>query len=87
MVGTRQGTNTYGKENKNVKKVKKSSKDDKAVVYVHGVKMKGIMIGGMTDGQVRGLYPIKCLKELKKKKHKKIGDFIPFTMVDLIRKA
>ncbi|XP_050918675.1 uncharacterized protein LOC127136121 [Lathyrus oleraceus] len=49
MVGTCQGTNTSGKDKKNVKKVKKSSNEDKVVVNMHGVKMKGVMIGGMIE--------------------------------------
>lgn len=70
-----------------MKRVNKSSKDDKEVSNVHGVNMKSIMIGGTTVGPVGHISPIECLKELKKKKLKKIGDHIPLKIVDLIGKA
>lgn len=54
MVGTRQDTNTYGKENKNVKNANKSSKKDKDVVNMHGVKVKGVVSGGMENGHAKG---------------------------------
>lgn len=54
MVGTRQGTNTSGKEKKKQKKVKRSSKDYKVFINVHGVNMKGIVTRGMGDGQAGG---------------------------------
>lgn len=63
------------------------SKHDKAVAKVHGVRMKGIMIGGTVDGQAKGLSPIECLKEFNKKKLKRLGDRVPLIMVELTEKG
>ncbi|CAI8587688.1 unnamed protein product [Vicia faba] len=87
MVVTHQGSYFSGKEKTNVKKVKKSSRDDKVVFNVYGVKLKGIVISRMVDGQVIGSSPIKRPKEVKKMKLKKLNDHTPITMSDLIRKG
>lgn len=87
MVGTRQGTNTFGKENKSSKKLKKSSKEDIAGVNVQRVKMKGVAIEGLANGQVGGPSLIKQPNEIRNKKIKKTRDRAPLTMYDLIEKG
>lgn len=72
---------------KNVNKVKKSSKDDKAFIKVHKLKIKGVAIEGMTNGLTKGFSPIERPKEFKKKKLNKIGDHVPLKMDDLIGKT
>lgn len=50
MVGTRQGTNTSGKDKKMTKKAKKSSTKDKHMATMHGVKIKRMVHEGKVDG-------------------------------------
>lgn len=72
MVQMHQVTNTDGKENNNVKKIKKLSKDVKVVINVHGVKMKVFVIGGMVDGQAKGHSPSNDQRRLRKRNSRKL---------------
>lgn len=67
MVGIIQRTNNFNKEKKTIKKNKKMSKGNDAVVNAHGVRMKWVVVSGMTDGSTRGSSPIEQPNEFKSK--------------------
>lgn len=67
MVGTRNGTNTYGKEKKNVKKTKKMSTRDNKNFNAHGVCIKFVVIGRIIDGPTGGFSLSNVLKREKER--------------------
>lgn len=75
MDGTKKGINISGKDNKITKK--KGSKRDEVVTSAHGIRMKGITLGVIVDGQSRGVSPLDNPKEFKCNKLKKVGDHAP----------
>lgn len=62
MVGTRQGTNTSGKDKKSVKE---TSLEDKTIVNRHCMKMKGVVIRGNADGPTLCPPTIEPRKEIR----------------------
>lgn len=62
------------------------SKRDKNVINAHGGHMKGVVIGGITDGPTWGYSPIERPKEFKRKRLKNLGNHVLFTVTGLIEK-
>lgn len=67
MVDTRHGTKTSRKEKKSMKKTKKPIMEPKHGANVHGVKMKGVFLGGKADGPAGGPPTLEPPKEFKNK--------------------
>ncbi|CAI8607733.1 unnamed protein product [Vicia faba] len=85
LVGTRQGTNTYGKDKKSTKNCKKPAEEPKLLINMHRVKMKGVVLRGKACGLAEGLPTIKPAKEVKRKKLRKTCDIsskVPLSMSD-----
>lgn len=90
MVGTSQGTNTFGKDKKLTKKFKKPIKWSKLVINMHKVKIKWVILGGNVNGRASGSPTMEPPKEVKKNKMRKTSDLpskVPLSMSDLIRKG
>lgn len=78
--------NTSTNDKKSTEKVKKPSMEEKLMINLHGVKMKGVVLGGKACCPFGGPLTIEPLKNFKKKSMKNMGDYttkVPLTMYDL----
>lgn len=66
MVGTKQGTNTLGKDKNTMKK--KVPKKDEVITNSHGVFMENITIREKVDDSSRGISRLFKPNEFKRKK-------------------